>query len=58
MVQDMIDRLAEIESRQIFLKEQLRQAIDAAKITIDMISECDNDIFELRSDIELRVNNN
>lgn len=58
MVQEMIDRLAEIESRQIFLKEQLRQAIDAAKAAMDLINEAESDIFHMRQDIEIEILSN
>lgn len=58
MVQENIDLLAEIEAKQILLREQLITAINLAKSIIDSIDETERQIFEMRQDIELQVNNN
>lgn len=58
MVQELIDRLAEVESRQMFLKEQLRQAINAAKCAMDMVQDADMEIYNMRQEIEFQVINN
>lgn len=58
MVQEMIDKLAEVEARQIYLKEKVRQAIECAKIAMDMMNDTDNEIFNMRQEIEIQITSN
>lgn len=58
MVQELIDKLAEVEGRKIYLQDRLRISLDEAKKAMDMINEIDADIFHMRQDIELQIINN
>lgn len=58
MVQEMIDKLAEVEARHMYLKEQVRQAIECAKIAMDMMNDTDNEIFNMRQEIEIQITSN
>lgn len=57
-VQELLDRLSEIESQHIMLKEQLIQAIDVAKKTMDLICDREMDMHVLRTIIETDILNN
>jgi len=58
MVQELIDKLADIEGKQIYLREQLRQAIEAAKTAMDLMNEAESDIFHMKQEIEIQILSN
>jgi hypothetical protein len=58
MVQELIDQLAEIEARKIFLQDRLRMSLDEAKKALDMINELEADIFHINQDINVQLKYN
>lgn len=58
MVQEMIETLAEIEGNQIRLKELIKSYIRMTQNVIDEMEENDNNMFNIRQEIELQIVNN